>query len=380
MMNRLYLILFACIISTTSLSAQKLKIIGVFQLIEKGKYSESKDIIEDALDKKSTQKWPRTWYARGVLCQTAYKDGIEKNDKKLYELYPDQVYVTYRSFEHVRNLDRRGRYNKRLSPKYVVLANDLIQVGNNHYHKKEYDKAFRAYDHANSIYNIKMLSLRIDTNLLYNCALSAFKNENWRSANKYLAELNEFKYSSNIPHLMYSIYMIKQDTVQAKGVLLDGIERYDDHENLVLLLVDLLYKSGEFEMAVNTLDTAFKKDSANYTYPYTKGLLYQKNEEYNKAIKAFNKALSLPSDTLKIYIGIGNSFYNKGAEINAKARTITNINRYQKEHEKSDRAFYSAIEWYEKAYELDQEDDEIKSKLIKLYGILDVKDKAFLLE
>ena len=380
MMKRFFLIVLTCIISTTILSAQKIKVIGVFQLIEKGKYSESKDIIEEALDRKSTQKWMKTWYARGVLCQTAYKEGIEKNNQKLLELYPDQLYVAYRSFEHVRFMDRRGRYNNRLPSKYVLLANDLIQLGENHYHKKEFDKAFRAYDHANSIFNIKMLSAKVDTNLLYNCALSAFKSKNWKSANEYLTELNDYKYSSNIPHLMYTIYMFKHDTVQAKSVLLDGIKRYDDHENLVLLLVDLLYKSGDFEGAVNTLDLAIKNDSMNYTYPYSKGMLYQKNEEYDKAIRTFNEALNVPCDTLKIYIGIGDSYYNKGAEINAKARTISNINRYKKEHKKSDKAFYLALEWYEKAYELDSANKEIKSKLIQLYEILDIKDKIILLE
>lgn len=380
MMNKLFLIAFTSILLTTTLSAQKLKIYGVFKLIEKGKYSESKDIIEEALDRKRMRDWQKTWYAKGVLCQTAYKDGFEKNDKKLYELYPDQLYVAYRSFEHVRRMDRRDRYDKRLAPKYVLLANDFIEVGETHYHKKEYKEAFRAYHHANKIYNIKMLSVGVDTNLLYNCALAAFRSDDWRSAEKYLTELNEYKYSSNIPHLMYTMYMTQNDSAQAKSVLSDGINRYEDNENLVLLLVDLMYKSNDFESAINVLDVASERDSMNFTYPYSTGLLYQKNEEYEKAIKAFYRSMELPSDTLKVYIALGDCYYNIGADINSKARSIKNINRYKKEHKKSDDAFYTAIEWYEKAYELDRNNKEIKSKLRQLYMVLNEKDKIILLE
>ncbi len=50
--------------------AQKSKVMASFQLIETGKYEEAKKSIEEAIADKKTEQWPRTWYARGLLCQT----------------------------------------------------------------------------------------------------------------------------------------------------------------------------------------------------------------------------------------------------------------------------------------------------------------------
>jgi len=70
-------IIFGCFLTLT---AQKSKVLAVFQLIETGKYSEAKEEIEEAIADKKTGQWFRTWYARGLLCQTAYQKGIAEKD------------------------------------------------------------------------------------------------------------------------------------------------------------------------------------------------------------------------------------------------------------------------------------------------------------
>ena len=373
--NRLYLLVLIYFGTSSLLWAQKSKVIGVFQLIENGKYEEAKGIIEDATSRKSTKKWPRTWYARGLLCQEAYKKGTEKKDKKLYELYPNQLYVAFSSFEQTRRLDKRGKYDKLLAPRYVLLANELIKSGQTYFNEKNYEEALRAYELALRIYKSPVLTIKADTNLLYNTALSAYKCKNWKVALQYLNELDGYRYSPNVPHLIFSIQMMQSDTVSANKTLLDGINNYKDNEQLVLLLVDLLYKKDEPKKAVKVLNDAFKKDSSNYTYLYAKGLLYQKTEDYKKAIDAYTFALSFPSDTLKIYTGIGTCYFNMGAEMDEKARTISNNTEYREVKEKSNIAFNSALIWLEKAYEMDKDNQELVTMLNRLYLALDKKDK-----
>src|SRR6056297_3075346 len=131
-----------------SSSAQKSKVIAVFQLIETGKYGEAKDAIEDAINEESTEQWARTWYARGVLCQNAYEEGIKKNDKKKTELYPDQLKVAFDSYEKARTLDKKGRYEEQLEPKYVLLANDFQKLGEKRFKNRKYEEALQAFEHA----------------------------------------------------------------------------------------------------------------------------------------------------------------------------------------------------------------------------------------
>lgn len=161
---------------------------------------------------------------------------------------------------------------------------------------------------------------------------------------------------------------------------MDGIQKYDDNKELVLLLVDLLYKMNDADEAISILKNALQKDSTNYIYPYTIGLLHQKREEYKQAIDAFKTALLLPSDTVKLYTNIGICYYNMGAEIEEKVRTISNNYRYLEEKEKSAKSFISATKWFEKAYEMDKNNQEVISRLKLLYIVLDNREKLYKLE
>jgi tetratricopeptide (TPR) repeat protein len=353
------------------LTAQKSKVIGVFQLIEKGKHAEAKGIIEDATKRKGTQHWPRTWYARGLNCQNAYRKGLEKNNKDLYELYPDQLYVAYGSFERTRHLDKRGSYNKRLAPRYVLMANDFRVLGEKHFNNEQYEEALRAFEYTLRIYNSPILNAQPDTNLLYNTALSAYKSGNWNDAIRYLNMLDEKNFSPIVPHLLYAIYLGQSDTASAQNALFQGIQKYKDNEELVLLLANLHCEKKEEEKAIETLNAAFEKDTSNYIFPYTIGLIHQKREEYNKAIDVYKKALDLPGDTVKLLMGIATCYYNIGAELDQVARTITNNYKYLEAKEKSDAAFDSAIKWLEKAYAIDKNNQEVISKMNQFYKLLD---------
>ncbi len=272
--------------------AQKSKVLATFQLIETGKYKEAKEEIEEAIDDKNTGQWHRTWYARGLLCQTAYQKGVAENDKDKYELYPDQLYVAYNSYRKARSLDKRGKLDETLAPRYVLLANDFQALGAKHFRKGEYEKALKAFEEAIQVYQSPILPVRTDTNLLYNTALAAFESEAWEKAVGYLNKINKDNYSPNVPHLLYTVYLSKADTAAAEKVLMEGIKGYEDNEDLILLLADLYFQTNADKKALDLLDDASSKNPSKYIFPYTKGLIYQKREQYQTAIDAYKEALN----------------------------------------------------------------------------------------
>ncbi|HYW96369.1 MAG TPA: tetratricopeptide repeat protein, partial [Bacteroidales bacterium] len=339
--------------------AQKSKVISVFQLIETGKYSEAKDAIEEAIKEDNTKTWYRTWYARGFLLQTAYQKGMKENDKDKYELYPDQLFEAFRSYQKAINLDTRNRIDDQLAPLYVQLANEFQKMGEKQYKNKHFKEAFRAFEQALEIINSPVLSLKTDQGLVYNTALAAYESREWDKAADYLKNLHKDAYSSNASFLLYRIYLQKQDTAYAIKVLTESIDKYNDNQNMVLLLADLLYQQDSIEKAVSVLEKASGKDSSNYIYPYTGGLIRQKNQQYQQAIKAYREALELAPEESKIYAGIAICYYNIGVDIDEKARRIVNNHAYHKEKARSAEAFRSAVEWYEKACEKDPQNEEI---------------------
>jgi tetratricopeptide (TPR) repeat protein len=353
-----------------TLHAQRSKVLGAFQLIENNKFEEAKIAVEEAIQYKKTKDWTKTWYARGLLAQTAYEKGIKEKDKKKYELYPDQLYVAYDSYQKSLKLDKNGRMDSQIAPLFVKLANDFLKISENFYKEKDYKEAFRGFELALKINKSSILSLELDTSLLYNTALAAYQSEEWEKASGYLQQLNEYKYSPNIPQLLHAAFLAQGDTASAENALAEGVVIYAYDKDLVLLYADMLYHKKEFKKAVLVLDSAAVKDSSNAVFFYTKGLLYQKLDQYKKAIKAYEQSVAANPNKVETYSNIAACYYNMAVVIEEKARDISDMNLYHAEKLKSDAARESALEWYEKAYKKDPGNQSIFEQLNKLKQFL----------
>ena len=123
MKAKILILLFISI--ATFASAQKSKVLAVRQMIDAEKFSEAREAIDEAVEHPKTSDWARTYYYRGVLCQTAWEQGIEKNDSKKTSLYPDQLYVAHDSYEKALDLDAREKLHGLIRQKYFLLSNDF---------------------------------------------------------------------------------------------------------------------------------------------------------------------------------------------------------------------------------------------------------------
>lgn len=352
----------------------------VFHLIETARYNEAKGAVEELISSEEAAGWPRTWYARGLLSQKAYREGMSKNDKKLFELYPDQLYVAFESYQRADSLDKSGRLDKQLLPRYVLLANDFQKAGERHFSNREYQEALRAFEHALGITQRPAFGFSVDTNLVYNAALAAYEARKWNKAAEYLARLHGYNYSPNVAHLLFNASLAKGDTLSGKNVLREGIEKYEENETLVLLLADLHLLREEYSSAVLVLDHAILRDSANYVYHNTKGLIYQRTEDFENAIAAYKDAIELAPDEHMTYLNLATCYYNIGVDIEESTRTMTNISLVLRERQKSSAAFEQAVHWLDQVYEKEPEDQEVLKRLHELYRMLRIYDKVLSLE
>ncbi len=328
---------------------QKSKLIAIFHLIEISNYPEAKRVAEEMIEDENANQWPRTWYARGLLCQTAYQEGMRRNNRRMFELYEDQLYVAYESYEKALELDTRNSIAKQLAPKYILLANDFKTMGTQHFNGRRYEEALRAFEKALTINESPVLIAYIDTNLVYNAAIAAIESKKKDKAIKHLKRLDGYNFSTNVTHLLSSTYLEKGDTLNAEKVLQEGVKKYEDNEGLVLLLADLQFNKGDTEQSLLTLTRAHSQDPDNYIFPYTKGLIYQKTEQYNLAIANYKDALKLAPDESKIYTNIAICYYNIGVEIEDNSRLLTSNRAVEEEREKSKAAYESASSWLRQA-------------------------------
>jgi tetratricopeptide (TPR) repeat protein len=369
----LFFMLSGCAMMTP---LQRSKFITVFHLIDTAKYADAKTIVEEMIEDEQSSQWPRTWYARGLLTQTAYRDGMKNNDRKKYELYPDQLFVAFESYEKALSLDTRGTVEKQLAPKYVLLANDFQEMGKRHFAGGRHKEALRAFETALYVTQSPVLTVQVDTNLIYNTALAAFESRNFEAAIEHLTRLDNYEYGANVTHLLSVAHLETGDSLAAEKVLRTGVDRYEDNNDLILLLSDLLYQKRNINGALTVLDKASAQYPDNHVFPYTKGLIYQKTEQYNEAILAYMEAVAIAPEELMIYANIATCYYNIGVEIDANSRLINSNRQVLEEKTKSSAAFDSAVIWLDKAYEKKSNDKEVVSRLSQLYRLLNILEKA----
>jgi len=375
-----YLVIILLLGLTLSVSGQKSKVLAVKQMIDAGKYDEAKEAIELAVLNDKTSRWHRTYYAKGLLCQTAYEAGVEKSDTKMTNLYSDQLFVAYDSYEKALELDLRERTHNLIRQQYYGLANDFRSMGEELHKKRAYKESLRAFEHALLIGESDLISAKTDTNLVYNTALAAYESQNWVKATEYLDRLHEDAYSPKTTLLLAMAWHNAGDSIRSEEVLIEGMELYTYDESLVMYLINELARSEKTEAAKDILDKAIEAKPENYMFFWARGLVYRRMNNYDEAILNFQTATKLAPDTPTLYYHIGMVYYNIGIDLRQTALTIDENDEYQEIREQYLEKFREAVTWLEQSYELDPTNEKTISKLNQLYYQLNMKEEQKALE
>lgn len=353
---------------------------SVFQMIDQQKYDEAKESIELATWNEKTARWHRTYYAKGLLCQTAYEDGYPKRDIKKTQLYPDQLFLAYESYEKARELDVRGRNTSNISQKYYHLSNDFRKLGSDLFRARQFEEALRAFEHALLVNHSDLVNAPVDTNLVYNTALAAYESKRWDKALTYLTGLHEAGHKPGTTLLLHNAYNQAGDSTRAEEVLMEALEIYDFDQQVAIYLVNLFANSGRMERAIEVLDLAIANHPEVVQFHWGRGLIYRRMAVYDKAIESFMTAIELKPDEAKLYYHLGVIYYNQGIDLREAALTIGENSSYRRMKAESRKLFQESVTWLEKAYELDPFDTKTIGRLRQLYVQLNMKEKEASLE
>lgn len=376
-MKKLFFLSLILLSSCSVLSPlQKSKFISISNLIDGTKYAEAKEVIEEMILDEEFSKWPKTWYMKGLLCQTIYTEGSKAKDSKILELYEDPLLLAYKSYEKAIELDKGGKIEKLVAPKLILLANEFQKLGKAQFDETKYEASLNAFSYAMKITEIPFLAVEADTSLIYNFAIAAYENKDWENAIPALSRLHEYSYSPNTTHLLFQSSLEKGDTVAGQKVLMEGIKKYKDNDLMILLLTDLLYQQKEIDAAINKIEEVIKSQPENQKLHYTKGLVYQKAGRFSEAIEAYFDAIKISPDEARYYLHIATCYFNIGVDVEESTRSITNNKLVQEKKAESKASFKLAETWLDKAYAKNPKDSKTIQQLLELYKALRVSDKV----
>ncbi len=391
-----------CVLICEICVSQKAKLFSTDKYLEYGELDKAKEVIDMATEHEKTIGIAKTWYYRGKV----YHEIHDSKNENYNKLDPDALNIAFHSYMKAIELDAKKQFTNDLKKRLGICAIHLVNKGVRDYNKKDYKSALMSFENAISISKMPMFN-RIDTNAVYNAALAAEKLKISDKAKVYYKELIELKYGgAKIFYFLARIYKKNNDTTGTFEVIKQGREQYPEDNTLVIEELNYYIQTGKREEAIANLKLAIEKDPGNHYLYFVLGSLYDRSEDFNDAVMAYEKALELAeksyNNKLGKYKGVmgtqeeteakkafdkiheeyfnilynyGALYYNEGANHIKVAEKISDNAKYAKRKKEAEEIMVKALPYLEKALELKPNDRNTLISIKELYGRMGNEEK-----
>ncbi len=410
-MKKLHLIILIFIATSGYIYSQSCSSCRVssFNYLKYSELDKAKEQSDFCITCEKSKTDPRVWYYRGMIYQNIHTSKDFKTldadaAEKAFEAYKSALVFNFvdpnlQKLDIVNNQadlikfitalnDMKTKYVDSemlvdiLTNQYPALANIYVNKGVEEYQNtKNYEKAYKYFE--NSLF-VSTMSMRIDTPVIYYCALSAQKAKKYDEAKEMFETLIKLEYGANIKEksgnyfFLADVYKSKNDTTKYISTLKKGIEKYPTESTaLVVELINYYLSTNKSIEALNYLELATKNTPENPTYWFAKGSLYDANlKDPIKAVECYKKSIELKPDYFDPNYNMGAMYYNDGAEMLNKANDITDDKKYKEAKAKAEAKLKEALPYLEKAHQITPTDLPTMESLKSAYYRVGMQDKS----
>jgi tetratricopeptide (TPR) repeat protein len=363
---RKFLVLIVAISISIGAKAQMGKVTSALALIESQSLDKAKEALDQALINEKSMTNPKTFLAKGKLCQEVFKS----ENPKFKALYPNPLDEAYAAYQKALELDPKGNIKKQLSlnQTYLILGNDYITQGAQMFEAQDFAGALKSFERNIEIASSDIYVGLIDSGVFFNAGLSAYNAKLYDKAVPYFVKCTEMKYEGPTPFFLeYQAYMAITDTANAGSTLQRAFKNYPDNQDVLLNLVDFYMKNNKLEDAFSYINLAKSKDPNNYSLHWAESILFMRQEKYDAAIACLNKSIELKGDVYETQFNQGVCYYNKAVELIKEADVIMDAKKYSEAVAAANAVFIQAIPYFEKASVIKKDDVEALRNLKELY-------------
>ena len=370
-----YFLLFAAVIISAGMMAQKGKVTSALSFIDQGALDKAKDALDQAFVNEKSKNWSNTYFAKGRLCQAVY----EADNENYNSYYTDPLAEAYSSFEKAMELDPKGTTKKKIITNmiYNSLAMNLYKQGGERFEEKDFEGALKSFATQIAITEGDKYVGVTDTGMYYNAGLAAINAKKFNEALNYFQKCADMKYQGLITHIqIYECYMGLTDTAKAEAYLLDLPNKFPGDNNVTLQLIDFYLKGNKFDEALKYIKIAKEADPNNYSLYFASGIMFLNQNKNDEAITELTKSVELKPDIFDTQYGLGIAYINKAADMFVKANEIMDVNKYSAAIDEANAVYAKALPYMEKANEIKPDDIDALRRLQELYYRLKVKDPS----
>lgn len=364
-MKKLALI-FAFFLAMGQAFAQNSNVRKADRALENGELQEAKELINEASKHEKTKDDPKTWYTRGtiyqaILNQEGFSEEVVKAAMNSYNKVFDMV-------------DENDKYFTLADLKVQELWGGYINEGSEAYSAQNYEGAVAAFEKA-------LMVLPEDTTATLYAGIASQQSEDNETALKYYYRLLELDYHE--PDIYGSIIGIERysnkDLDKAIEVVRMAKEQFPESDEFNKQEINLLITAERVDEAKDKLNEAIEREPENANLHFNLGYLYEQLEQPEKAEEAYLKAIEIDPEYLDANYNYAVYYYNKAADLFAKARNM-DLQTYRKKgkqiEEEATGYLKKAKPYFEKSLELAPNELAIIETLQTLYTQLKENDKA----
>ena len=378
-------------------------------------YAAARATIQEALVNDETKDQANTWYVAGYI---GYKEFDAANLNRQMgrnidvEAWGAAVYESVGYWNKAYELALIPTYDKKGKAKYDTRTPKNILPKLHEYFNNQplIIAGFTAYENNNPslAYDMFMAhcnlpeskifqdnpeeaaKLLVDTSFytcLYYAGRFAYEAQRFEDAIATLERMNSEHANKNAlrkeiiyaNEYIYQIYIEQGDTVKAIESIQKSIDLFPEEPWFMQNLINLYINSGQEDKAVEYLDIAINREPNVGQYYNSKGSILARIGRFEESFAAFAKAIELEPNNALFLESLGFAYVDLGNKLSDEATYLDN-KAYAKAKVEIDAAFKNALPYFEKAYELEPDNDSFKRSLRSLYYRLGMNDKYEALE
>jgi tetratricopeptide (TPR) repeat protein len=387
--------LLMTLILATSAFAQKRNVDRAESKMKSGSevdLKEAQTSIENAMKDPTTANDPKTYVVAGNIYYKFYEqEEVKRIQKKNYSQQIKNEYLVkaLEAYQKAAVMDGKPdskgkikpKYSKDLKTKLGTYSEYLYNEGVYSYQGGDYKSAVNLWGEYLKRPDYPLLQgegLEKDTlrNKVRYFSLDAANRmpELKPIAIRYMHELIDENYEvPTMYQMLYREYFIEQkDTLKTIQTLKDGLKKYPEDMFLLGNLINIYIYSDKADEALVYLNEAIKNEPQNSQLYTVKGnVLLRSKKDFDGALNEYLTATKIDPSNASAQSGIGLVYVSKAEEIMNKANSIRDNNKYRIEKNRATKEFEKAIEYLEKAKQLDPDDMNNLSLLRAAYLRID---------
>ena len=165
---------------------------------------------------------------------------------------------------------------------------------------------------------------------------------------------------------------------EAKEAIAEARKANPDDSSLLLTEADLYYKLNDIVTYKKLINEALEKNPNDANLVYNLGIVSNSANQLEDATKYYKRAIELDPNFINAYLNLADNLLKPDAEIveqmNKLGTSAADVKKYDVLKAQRQKMFNDAMPILEKAHQLDDKNDVVKSNLMSVYKYLELND------